>query len=180
MNKPVYCIPGNHDDPELLSSFYPNTPVNTVTSITHNEFLIIFVNTQVKDRQYGYINENNLNEISELLDKNTGLNAVIVLHHPPVLISSEWMDKIGLKNGKSFLKSLENHKNLKLILFGHVHQEINTTHQHIQIYATPSTCYQFKPKTETMQYDKLSAAYRLVKISNNGTIESQVYRVEPS
>ena len=87
------------------------------------------------------------------------------------------MDDIGLKNADKILKSIENYQNLKLIIFGHIHQEINTTHKHIQIYGTPSTCYQFKPETQNMQYDDLAPAYRLVNIDINGTIQSQVYRV---
>lgn len=179
LKKPVYCIPGNHDDPELLYEHFPNTPINTVTSLKHNNNLLIFVNTQVSSQQYGLIKKNDLTDISRLLDNNRNLNAVIILHHPPVLINSEWMDNIGLKNAVAFMQSVQQYQNLKLILCGHVHQTINTTHQHIQIFATPSTCYQFKPHSKKMQYDNLSPAYRHVKIDDTGTITSQVHRLSP-
>ncbi len=177
LKKPIYCIPGNHDNPALLNRFFPHTPTDSVTSIKHNNLLLILVNTQVKGQQYGRISENNLTKISTLLRNNSDLNAIITLHHPPISINSQWMDNIGLKNSNIFLQLVQRHQNLKLILSGHVHQEINTTHQHIKVFTTPSTCYQFKPNVNSMQYDESLPAYRLVKISNNGTIDSHVYRL---
>jgi len=177
LTKPVYCIPGNHDNPELLNHYFPNTPVNTVTSIKHQDSLLIFVNTQVLNQQYGYINAHDINEISRLLDTNRKLNAVIVLHHPPIAVNSKWMDTIGLKNADKLMKAVHIHKNVKLMLFGHVHQEINSRFKHIQLFATPSSCYQFKPNTDTIQYDDLSPAYRHVKIDQTGAISSQIYRL---
>jgi len=177
LDKPVYCIPGNHDNPQLLKTFFPKTPINNITSIEHDNNLILFINTQVKNEQFGQISESNLYEISQLLDAKKQLSAIIVLHHPPVATKSEWMDNIGLKNGPDFLASVRQYPNLKLILFGHVHQQIDASFQHVQLCATPSTCYQFKPGTPTIEYDKLTAGYRLVKITNDGTIHSSVSRI---
>jgi len=177
LEKPVYCIPGNHDDPEQLNHFFSISPINNITSIEHDSTLLIFVNTQVKKQQYGEISAINLKQISALLDSKKQLHAVIVLHHPPVDIKSEWMDNIGIKNGIEFMQSIKEYKNLKLILFGHVHQEIDIRFEHIQLCATPSTCYQFKPYETTMQYDDKLPGYRLININNDGIIHSQVSRL---
>lgn len=177
LEKPIYCIPGNHDDPALLNTFFPDSPINNVTSIEHASTLLIFVNTQIINQQYGQISKDNLIQISALLASKKHLQGIIVLHHPPVTVKSEWMDNIGLKNGPEFLQSINKYKNLKLILFGHVHQEIDTEFAHIRLFATPSTCYQFAPSEKTIQYDNQSPGYRLIKINTEGTIISQVSRI---
>jgi len=176
LGKPVYCIPGNHDDASLLQRFFPDTPTDTISVVEQNSSRIILVNTQLKHQQYGFISSDNLKRIIDTLESSNKIH-LLALHHPPLSIGSQWMDDIGLKNGAELLKYVEGFENLKLILYGHVHQEIKTNHRHIQIFATPSTCYQFLPESENTVYDDRAPGYRLVKINDNGTIESAVYRI---
>lgn len=176
-NLPVFCIPGNHDDPVLLQTHFPHTPVNQISSVMMDNTLIMLVNTQVKQQQYGHVNSENIKQICDLLNNHRDKQAIIVMHHSPLNINSEWMDKIGLNNGDEFIQAVAEHDNLKLILFGHVHQAIDKKYKHIQLFATPSTCYQFKPEKADMVYDNLKPGYRFVKISPDGTIFSHIKRI---
>jgi Icc protein len=66
---------------------------------------------------------------------------------------------------------------VKTISFGHIHQEIKQTHQHMTFLGSPSTCYQFKPQQQSMSLDNQDPAYRVVTLKNDGKIETCVYRV---
>ena len=128
-------------------------------------------------QQHGHIKDDDMKEIDSLLSTSKDLKSIIVLHHPPIKLMSQWVDNIGLINGEEFIQMIKKHLNLKLVLFGHAHQEVCKNIDHIQIYGTPSTCYQFKPKTEFMEYDNLPPGFRLVKVSTNGTITTNVFRI---
>ena len=48
------------------------------------------------------------------------------------------------------------------------------------ILSTPSTCIQFKPKSDKFALDEEHPGYRFIKLKANGEIETQVYRLSTS
>ena len=177
LNKPVYCLPGNHDNPFLLKQFFKSSPNQAISVNLIHSHLLILLNSSQKEFQSGEISENQLNQLNNILINNLNRPVIIALHHQPVKINSPWLDNIGLRNKETLLSLIEKHSTVKMVLFGHVHQEIEQEHQHIKMLGTPSTCYQFKPLHETMKIDDMKSGYRLIKLLNNGTIETKVHRI---
>lgn len=177
LNKPVYCLPGNHDDPTLLKNLFKQSPDKAISVNLVQSHLLILLNSHVKGLESGEISENQLHQLGNILRTNQHRPVIIAIHHQPVNINSPWMDKIGLGNSDELLALLENFPMIKMLLFGHVHQEIDKDHQHIKIMGTPSTCYQFKPQNQTMLTDSVAPGYRVIELLNNGTIKTEVCRI---
>src|SRR5580698_1669402 len=50
------------------------------------------------------------------------LGVPVCLHHHPVPMSSDWLDQIGLSNAAEFWSIVDAHRNVRAVLWGHVHQ----------------------------------------------------------
>jgi len=176
LNKPIYCLPGNHDDPVLLKNSFQQSPNQAISVNQIQNHLLILLNSQIEGLESGKISKSQLQQLNNLLKTNLNRPVIIALHHQPVIINSAWMDDIGLINGEELLTLMGNFPTVKMMLFGHIHQEVNTNHRHIKIMGTPSTCYQFKPHKKTIMVDQLGPAYRIIKLLNN-RIETEVCRI---
>lgn len=177
-NRPVYCVPGNHDRPELLQQVIPDCPNNTINVIKIGTFSLILLNSWVKDKNHGMISQNDLKQLEQYIEKNNNQFNIIALHHPPTLIKSKWLDDIGLHNQTAFLKIIDKHYQNTLLICGHVHQEVDLQLDTLRLLATPSTCHQFKANSDTRYHiDTPSPAYRYIKLTTNN-IHTKVHYIE--
>lgn len=176
----LFCIPGNHDNPLIMKRHFDFTPIDQLHTISINDFLFILINTRVENQEYGCITEIDLNSIDTICSENADKSIAVLIHHPPIKIQSEWMDKIGLSNGDTLMNRLTQQKNIKFLLHGHCHQEIDIQIEKIKILGTPSTCYQFKPRTLTMEIDDAFPAYRVISLDEKMNISSEIIRVNPN
>ncbi len=69
-------------------------------------------------------------------------------------MKSYWIDQHRLKNAEDLKDVLARHHNIKLVLFGHVHQDSCNEWHGIYFLSTPSTSVQFKPKSEDFALDQ--------------------------
>ena len=86
-----------------------------------------------------------------------------------------------MDNGTEFLKCVAQYPQVKALLWGHVHQQLDSLydgpHGALQLMATPSTCIQFKPQSPYFALDGLQPGYRLLELKADGSISTNVYRV---
>ena len=174
---PVLCVPGNHDCKENLITCLPRNISSRLQIIS--DWVFIGLDTSLKANPSGFLNSNELSTLKAHIEEHCKKNIIICFHHQPVLISSKWIDEIGLENKKEFFEIIEKYKNIKGIFFGHIHQEFNSSINNIGIYGTPSTCKQFKPGKKKFELDVLPPAYRRIELSRNGTIKSNVVWIDP-
>ena len=99
---------------------------------------------------------------------------MIYLHHQPINVNSRWIDAIGLENKVELYNILDNCNKIKGLFFGHTHQSIEMNYKDIQLIGTPSTCRQFKPKSDSFAMDNSPPAYRKIQLNNNGSIDTNV------
>ena len=173
---PILCIPGNHDCKENLKTCLPQNISSRLQIIS--DWVFIGLDTSQKANPSGFLNSNELSTLKTRIEEHCKKNIIICLHHQPVLISSKWIDEIGLENKEEFFEMIEKYKNIKGIFFGHIHQEFNSNLNNIGIYGTPSTCRQFKPGKKKFELDVLPPAYRRIELSRNGTIKSNVVWID--
>ena len=60
-------------------------------------------------------------------------------------MDSRWLDRVGLENAAEFLQTIDRHRNVRAIVWGHVHQAYEGLRKGVRLLATPSTCAQFLP-----------------------------------
>ena len=92
-------------------------------------------------------------------------------------MGSAWLDQHNLKDAEQFWDVVQQHTNVKAVLCGHVHQDMNRNHHGVQVMATPSTCVQFKPNSNDFAVDTLSPGWREIELHQDGTVTTQVRRL---
>lgn len=170
---PIYCVPGNHDTPDLLKKVVPECPDETISIIQLGKFSLVLLNSWVEDKHHGMLTLDCLHQLNEHLENSIDQFNIIAIHHPPVPVNSPWLDEIALQNQTDFLQIINRHTQNTLVLFGHVHQEFDQQLGSMRMLATPSTCHQFQANSERMQCaSTLTPAYRYVALNSNELIRT--------
>ena len=105
---------------------------------------------------------------------------VLFMHHPPVLVGSEWVDKLGLLSFIPFANLVERFEQVKLVVCGHVHQDYQTELFQATVVTTPSTSVQFKVNSEEFATVDLPPGFRILDLHDDGTFDMSVIRVDHS
>jgi Icc protein len=177
---PFLITPGNHENLARLSdTLIPalNSFSSYVDCLQLDWWQVISLNSHASDMISGFIDEAELMRLERLLAQSRSRHVLIALHHPPMPVGSEWMDRIGLKNSRDFWDVIDRHQHVRAILSGHIHQAFDATAGRVRLLGTPSTCIQFKPNHDAFALDGLSPGYRWLKLMPDGNIETGVERV---
>lgn len=178
LNLRVHCVPGNHDVRALMQKTCRVPPFSYCAYEEIGDWLLIGLDSCVKGDAGGQVREDELKRLSETIADSSAKHVMVCLHHPPVPMGSAWLDTVGLSNGEEFLERLQSAGRVRLMVFGHVHQAFEEEHDGIQIIATPSTCRQFKPRSDEFAVDERPPAYRRITLESDGTFETELVWVE--
>jgi len=174
---PVYCLPGNHDQPHVLCERLSSGLVRWQRQVINGAWQFILLDSTIPDSPRGHLAESELAELDQLLTANPDHYAVICLHHHPVLIGSTWLDTM-VSNGDDLFAILDRHPQVRVVLWGHIHQAFSARRREVQLLGVPSTCVQFKPETVTAVADDLPPGYRWFELDNQGTVVTGIERIE--
>ena len=178
-NIPMYAVPGNHDTPGLLQQVIPVCPDGAIKTVNLGNITLVLLSSHVAESHGGMISALQLQQLDSLLHGSNARHHVIAIHHPPVLVYSRWLDALGLINREELLEVIFRHEQQTLILCGHVHQQIDQQMQNIRLLATPSTCYQFVARSETMQREEQpQPAYRYIRLDSTRDIYTEVHTID--
>ena len=172
---PVYCLPGNHDDPELMWRLLNTGNVSTANFITCGNWSIILLNTHEPGKEGGYLSATELAGLAEALERSADRHVLICLHHQPVPIQSPWMDRMALSNSEALFRVLDRYNNIRGIIWGHIHQEFTTVRNGVLLFGSPSTCIQFRPHSEEASVDNKPPAYRALTLTGSGGVQSRIH-----
>ncbi len=174
---PVLTLPGNHDEPAHLIASGLGGGFTVPHTVILDQWRIVLLSTWVAGHTYGAIDAPQRAWLERTLaTAHDGFDAVF-LHHPPVPIGSPWMDAMGLVNADALWEILDAHATVKLIAFGHVHQNFDCYRGGVRILAAPSTCVQFVPRATRYRADSQAAGYRVIELGADGAVASSVVRV---
>ena len=170
------CLPGNHDDFELMQQLIRSEKVNCnkLTEFTH--WQMIALNSQKKGSEGGFLEVTELDFLKASLDKSD-LNTLIAVHHNSLPTHSRWLDTMMIENSEELFSLLKKYPQVKAISCGHIHQQQELIKNNILVLGTPSTCFQFKPNQADYALDDKTPAYRVLQLHPNGTINSEVYHL---
>jgi len=178
MDIPSFWIAGNHDNPKTMDMYLSNGRVSSAKHLFIGHWQVILLDSSVVGKVYGELDKSQLDFLEKTLTRYQDKHALVVLHHQPVSIGSEWLDNIGLNNKDEFLEIIEKFKHVKGVLWGHVHQEFQKMINGVCWIASPSSCVQFKPGSEDFCADTKAPGYRYLNLMSDGRIESVVHRID--
>lgn len=55
---PIYCVPGNHDTPNLLQQVISNCPNDSINIIQLGKFSLVLLSSWVNEQNHGVISQN--------------------------------------------------------------------------------------------------------------------------
>ncbi|MBR9868957.1 MAG: phosphodiesterase [Oceanospirillales bacterium] len=181
---PGYWIPGNHDDAQLMHQMGDrhSGQLNQRTVVTKGWAIILLDSTSDPDGQGGgSLSRSELTFLEEQLLEYSSLHCLVVLHHNPLPVGSEWQDRIMLANADQLWAVLAQHANVRAVMNGHVHQSWELVRDSIRVIMTPATSVQFKAGCQHLLLEDdpvLSLpAYRWLALHRDGQIDTSVKRV---
>jgi Icc protein len=172
-----YLLPGNHDQPQYLKKVFEDHFIGQFQHFISDGWQIILLSTANAGKVSGRLNEQQLALLSKVMHENCD-PTVIFMHHHAVPVKCPWLDDIGLEQPDDFFAILKSTSSVKAVFCGHVHQEFMHQRDNIIFYGTPSTCFQFKPHSEMLEYDNALPAYRSINFNASGLFDTHVIRVE--
>lgn len=171
---PVYCLPGNHDLPVDMRRMLADPPFVHDDHVVINGWLIIMLNSWKPRSAAGELGKAQLERLDELLNQHRNLHTLVCLHHHPIAMRSEWLDRVGLHDGDAFRACIERHAQVRGVLWGHVHQELDQYIGSVRYMATPASCSQFLPHSDGFALDNKPPGYRTLALQADGGIQSEV------
>ena len=87
---------------------------------------------------------------------------------------SRWLDGVTLRNADELLVVLAEHRNVRAVLWGHVHQTSDRRRNGVRFLSTPSTCFQFLPRSDDFRLDDKPPGFRVLDLHASGMIRTCV------
>lgn len=178
LGAPNYWLQGNHDLTAPMVDALGGASHLSPCVIEQDKWRIIMLNSAVEHQVPGDIQDDDLAFLNEQLSLSAGFHVMVCLHHHPVPMGCAWLDTQVVKNAASFWAILDRYTHVRAVVWGHVHQESDSLRNGVRLFSVPSTCVQFKPKSEDFAIDDVPPGYRWFDLHEDGRIDTAVSRVE--
>ncbi len=171
-------IPGNHDDPANLRKAFPELFSQDAGPLTFalsaGDWKIIGLDSHLPGEVKGRIDANQLQWLRDQLRMDPGTRTLLFVHHPPIAINVDWLDKIALDDAAGLVDLIKASPQIKVICAGHVHQEFAGRIGAAAMFTTPSTSVQFGARAEK-SFDTRAAGYRTFRLDDD--CHTEVHRL---
>jgi 3',5'-cyclic-AMP phosphodiesterase len=180
LGKPVWCLPGNHDDGEAMRRELATAPFAICGVHDLGNWRLVMLDSCVPGQAHGRLSAAELARLDAALAGAGERHVLISLHHHPVRMASRWIDSVGLQNPDELFAITDRYPQVRVMLWGHVHQCFDSRRKGVRLLAVPSTCAQFLPHSDQFAIDPSPPGYRRLTLRSDGTIDTEVLRVEPA
>jgi 3',5'-cyclic-AMP phosphodiesterase len=142
---PLYAIPGNHDDRDLLRARFGPRPARAGEPVNFavdcGALRLLGCDSTSPGSDGGRLGQAQLGWLDETLAEQPERPTLLALHHPPVLSGVSVMDTIALaaEDRAALELLLGRHPQVQAITCGHAHTAMTTTFAGRQLLICPST-----------------------------------------
>ncbi len=148
---PVYWIHGNHDDESAIRPiFHASVHLKQLTHLSTPSWDFIALNTCRCGTNSGYLEESELASFWKKIatSQKSDRKIAVVMHHHPYPVATPLVDNCMLQESEQFLVQMNNTKEIKLIICGHVHGAYQISREKHTLESCPATCFQWKTGTD--------------------------------
>jgi 3',5'-cyclic-AMP phosphodiesterase len=148
LGKPIYLIPGNHDEREALRQAFRGDgyfPANGFLNyaVEDQPLRLVALDTMIPGDPGGRVADESLQWLDRTLAAKPDRPTVVIMHHPPFVTGIAHMDRVGLKNIDAVAAVLARHPQVERVLCGHLHRSIQArVGGHAIASTAPSTAHQ--------------------------------------
>ena len=173
LGAPALWLPGNHDLLETMCATLGRSG-GLERVCLGRYWQIVMLNSQIPGQVGGRLGPDQLEFLEAQLRKGqeAGLFSLICLHHQPVPMGSAWIDQQMVVDSEAFWHTLSGFDQVRAVLWGHVHQHLDSKRGDVQLLATPSSCIQFAPASDDFKVDDVAPGYRWLDLLADGRIET--------
>jgi len=172
---PVLTIPGNHDDADLQSGAFADTPVLEPLSRILGGWKLVLLNSAVAGRIAGGLTERMLAGLRAELE-TAEMPVLVAVHHQPVPTASPWIDRYPLEQPKRFWSVIEAQPLVRAVIWGHIHHDYRGRRGGIELLGAPSTAANSLPESGTFVADGAGPACRWIKLAPDGSLDCGLLR----
>lgn len=169
---PCLCVSGNHDVGDALAGILPTAPLRL------GAWDILGIDTHIEGEVGGTVSDAELKRLAAALSRPGAAHALVVGHHCPLEVQAPWLDAHRITNSDALLALLNDSGRARGYVGGHIHQELDAAAGAVRVLATPSTCFQFAPRSERFTVDDALPGYRWLTLAENGGLDSRVGRAQ--
>ena len=148
LEMPIFVLPGNHDSREgLRAAFSDHGYLSGAGEFLHyaadlGPIRLIALDTQVPGADGGALCAERLAWLESELTRSQERPTLIAMHHPPVPIGVDWLDRSNCANAEGLAAIVARHPQVERILCGHVHRAVQIRFAGTVVATAPSTAYQ--------------------------------------
>jgi 3',5'-cyclic AMP phosphodiesterase CpdA len=147
LGAPIYALPGNHDDREVLRHNFdiPGRDGEPVRySVDLDPLRLVVLDTTLPRRDSGALEGDQLDWLEAELAAVPEQPTLIAMHHPPLVIGIPAWDEIGLAEADRLALGdvIERHAQVRQIVCGHFHSTITGELAGRGVLVVPSTYVQ--------------------------------------
>ncbi len=174
---PTYVCPGNHDWTPQMKQTLRFCKMEPCVEISGWKFILLDStipdeDLPEKNRARGVLSKYSLSVIEDIA--NTSISPIcILLHHSP-LEPGSWLNKKILENRDEFKSHINGFKNIKLVLFGHVHYPFVESQSKITYVSAPSIGFAFDPNLNKYEIAKGCEGYNLIEVVSDDVLVKTV------
>ncbi|MXW51920.1 MAG: phosphodiesterase [Gammaproteobacteria bacterium] len=169
---PLLCLAGNHDRlAPMLAAGLPTTP------IVLDGWWLAGWDTHEDERPAARFDAASWQALGDWVAA-AGPRGIVATHHPLIDVDCPWLDKDRLPNADELLQCLSKMASVKALVFGHAHQALDRRHGALPLLGTPSTCFQFRPRSDAFSIDDAAPGHRWLHLHDDGQVGTEVGRAE--
>lgn len=162
---PIYFVPGNHDDPDMMQSTFGSA--NTCSPYAEHRLgkhLLLLLDTSSS-----HVSADQLNWLQQRLEGVDEDHLHVFIHHPPMDMHVPYMDqRHSLKNKEELLEVLMACGKEVSVLAGHYHVEKSRIIDKVTTLITPSCYVQIDQDSKQFAVDHFNIGYRLLDLDDAG------------
>jgi len=147
LQMPVFILPGNHDDPQLMLEMFGDTPLFPAVHATLQyaidsfDVRMLMLNSHCQGSELPDFGTHRLQWLEEALDESDR-PTLIAIHHPPMRTGVGFIDMVGTQWFAGIRELLARHAQVELVICGHGHNDMVGRIGTVPVYMAGSTAHQ--------------------------------------
>ena len=170
---PVLCVPGNHDVRSAMTAAHlPFAPLEL------GVWCVVGLDSHEDELPRARIETHDKEQVREAFMGTKAAHVMVATHHPLLSVDCPWLDKDRIQSPEELVQWLSKCSagRVRTVVFGHAHQAVSGVCAGVPVYGTPSTCFQFLPRSESFSIDTLPPGYRWIELAADGSLHTEVRR----
>jgi len=147
LKMPAWVIPGNHDDPQMMSevfsasTHFPATAPTYQYAVEDLPFRILALNSRSEGTELPEFDEQKLSWLRDQLVRSEK-PVLIAIHHPPMTTGIELIDMGGAGWFQGLKSLIAEHEQVRLVICGHCHIDLCGRIGQVPVYMAPANSHQ--------------------------------------